>query len=251
MSARKSLTVLPDGDDLAPDLRAGGPVDASRRAFMRTAAAGAAVSALASCGVSMDDFLRKHFKELSKEDLAKVLAKVEKRNKERFGRDTKVTAEGPRAGVELRAPRIGAAASRAPIFVRNEHVAGGVNGLHRSDDVQLCQSTEVVGVQQLHMLDAMAQAGIALLFADHRQHVQHIVVGFVADGVNSGRQTCRAGFPDVLEHLFLVARADAAIAAAAFVRIDHQRGLRAERAVGKTLDAVDAQPIIAKARSDA
>ena len=99
MSARKSLKVLPDdaGAGLLPER----PVDPARRAFMRTAAAGAAVSALASCGVSMDDFLRKHFKELSKDDLAKVLAKVERKNKERFGRDTKVTAEGPLPGVEF------------------------------------------------------------------------------------------------------------------------------------------------------
>ena len=97
MSARKSLNVLPSDTGLLPE----GPADPARRAFMRTAAAGAAVSALASCGVSMDDVLRSHFKELSKDELAKVLAKVERRNKERFGRDTKVTAEGPRPGVEF------------------------------------------------------------------------------------------------------------------------------------------------------
>ncbi len=98
MSGRKSLEVLQEGGDP----RAGeGPVDPARRAFMRTAAAGAAVSALSSCGVDMGDFLRRHFKELGKDDLAKVLAKIEKRNKERFGRDTKVTAEGPRPGVEF------------------------------------------------------------------------------------------------------------------------------------------------------
>ena len=34
------------------------PVDPSRRAFMRTAAAGAAVAALSSCGVEMEDFPR-------------------------------------------------------------------------------------------------------------------------------------------------------------------------------------------------
>jgi Fe-S-cluster-containing dehydrogenase component len=98
MSLRKSLTILQDGAIAPPD---DGPADPARRAFMRTAAAGAAVSTLASCGLSMDDFLRSHFKELSKDDLGRVLAKVERKNKERFGRETKVTAEGPRPGVEF------------------------------------------------------------------------------------------------------------------------------------------------------
>src|SRR6266542_2301425 len=98
MAEPKGLNVLQAG---GVDPLGDGPQDASRRAFMRTAAAGAAVSALAGCGVDLGDLLPRHFKELSKGDLAKVLAKVEKRNKERFGRDTKVTAEGPRPGVEF------------------------------------------------------------------------------------------------------------------------------------------------------
>ena len=67
MSATKGLPVLPGGE---------GPLSPGRRAFLRTAAAGAAVSALASCGVSMEDFLRKHFKQLSKDELARVLARA-------------------------------------------------------------------------------------------------------------------------------------------------------------------------------
>jgi Fe-S-cluster-containing dehydrogenase component len=98
MTMQKSLQVLQDGGD---PLAGNGPIDPARRAFMRTAAAGAAVSALACSGVDIGDFLRGHFKELSKDDLAKVLAKIEKKNKARFGKDTKVTAEGPQPGVEF------------------------------------------------------------------------------------------------------------------------------------------------------
>jgi molybdopterin-containing oxidoreductase family iron-sulfur binding subunit len=76
-------------------------IDPGRRAFLRTAAAGAAASALASCGVSLDELLRKHFKELSKDELAQVLARVERRNRERFGRETKVVATPARPGVEF------------------------------------------------------------------------------------------------------------------------------------------------------
>ncbi len=96
MSARKQLPVVQDG---AADPVGEGPLTPSRRAFLRTAAAGAAVAALSSCGVGMEDFLRKHFKELSADELARVLARIERREKERFGRDAKVVATPARPGV--------------------------------------------------------------------------------------------------------------------------------------------------------
>jgi Fe-S-cluster-containing dehydrogenase component len=103
MSDPRRLPVLadePSPRDVVAELGEG-PVDPARRAFLRTAAAGTAVAALSSCGVELDDFLRKHFKELGPAELAKVLAKVEKRNEERFRRKTTVSAEGPRPGVEF------------------------------------------------------------------------------------------------------------------------------------------------------
>ena len=42
---------------------------------------------------------------------------------------------------------------------------------------------------------------------------------------------------------------DAAVVRLALVGIDHQRGARAERAVGEDLDAADAQPVVAEARA--
>ncbi|HVI95770.1 MAG TPA: 4Fe-4S ferredoxin, partial [Anaeromyxobacter sp.] len=77
------------------------PLDPARRAFLRTAAAGAAVASMSACGVNLDDFLRRHFKELSPEELKRVLAKVEQRNRDRFGKETKVSATGARPGVEF------------------------------------------------------------------------------------------------------------------------------------------------------
>ncbi len=98
MTTRKGLPVLPEG---GADPIGDAPLTPSRRAFLRTAAAGAAIATASGCGVDLGDFFRKHFKELSKDELAKVLARVERRNRERFGKDTKVTAEGPRPGVEF------------------------------------------------------------------------------------------------------------------------------------------------------
>ena len=76
--------------------------DAGRRTFMKAAAATGVLAGLSGCaGVDMEDFLRSHFKELSPEQLKKVLGKVEKRNKETWGKDTTVRSEGPREGVEF------------------------------------------------------------------------------------------------------------------------------------------------------
>lgn len=63
-----------------PVLADGGATEMSRRSFMKTAAAGAALGSLTSCNV--DEFLRSHFNELSKDDLARVLAGVERKNRE-------------------------------------------------------------------------------------------------------------------------------------------------------------------------
>jgi molybdopterin-containing oxidoreductase family iron-sulfur binding subunit len=89
-----TLPVLPSSHDEIED--------AGRRAFLRAAAAGTALAGLSGCtGLDMDDFLRKHFKELSPDELKKVLAKIEKTNKETWGKDTTVSAVGPREGVEF------------------------------------------------------------------------------------------------------------------------------------------------------
>jgi molybdopterin-containing oxidoreductase family iron-sulfur binding subunit len=76
--------------------------DAGRRAFMKAAAAGGVLAGLSGCaGVGLDDFLRKHFWELGPDELKKVLAKVERQNRARWGKDTRVSASGPRPGVEF------------------------------------------------------------------------------------------------------------------------------------------------------
>jgi Fe-S-cluster-containing dehydrogenase component len=93
MTDRVSTLPVLQGDDA--------PEDASRRGFLRTASAGAAMAALAGCGVDVEEMFRSHFNELSPDQLAKVLAKVEQRNLEKYGKKTTVGAEGPRAGVEF------------------------------------------------------------------------------------------------------------------------------------------------------
>ena len=87
MSPRPSLPVL------AQDA----PADASRRRFLRNAAAGAAVAALSGCGIQ--ELLGKHFTELSKEELDRRLAGLESRYSKRYGKPVHVSALAPRPGV--------------------------------------------------------------------------------------------------------------------------------------------------------
>jgi molybdopterin-containing oxidoreductase family iron-sulfur binding subunit len=94
VSPEAKLPVVVDGDEARHD--------EGRRAFIKAAVAGGALAGLSGCtGVEMDDFLRRHFKELEPEEVKRLLAKVERRNKERWARETHVSAVGPRQGVEF------------------------------------------------------------------------------------------------------------------------------------------------------
>jgi molybdopterin-containing oxidoreductase family iron-sulfur binding subunit len=85
---RKSLPVLADA-----------PADPGRRSFMRTAAAGAAVAALSGCG--LEDFFRKSFRELSKDDVKRIVASLERKNSAKYGKAVTVSSAPARAGVEF------------------------------------------------------------------------------------------------------------------------------------------------------
>ncbi len=72
----------------------------SRRAFLQTVAGAGAAAALAACDV--DSALRRHFKELSKEEVARLVEKVKRDHEARFGKkDWQVTARSPMPGVEF------------------------------------------------------------------------------------------------------------------------------------------------------
>jgi molybdopterin-containing oxidoreductase family iron-sulfur binding subunit len=107
MSERK-LPVLQDGDGGAAGCGgAGGGCGVgldgappmSRRSFMRTAAAGAALAGLTACNV--DEFLRDHFHELSGDEVKSLLGRIERDNAAKYGKQVRVGAEGPREGVEF------------------------------------------------------------------------------------------------------------------------------------------------------
>jgi Fe-S-cluster-containing dehydrogenase component len=91
---RKGLPVVSDEDGHEAQW-----AELSRRGFLKTAAAGAAVAALSACG--MEDFLRRRFAEMSKADVERVLAKLEKQNSAKYGKKVTVSGAPARAGVEF------------------------------------------------------------------------------------------------------------------------------------------------------
>jgi molybdopterin-containing oxidoreductase family iron-sulfur binding subunit len=72
-----------------------------RRMFLRSAAGGAAAAVLLSACGSIDELFRDHFRELSKEDLARILAKLEKKHSAKYGKSVTVSAKPAMPGVEF------------------------------------------------------------------------------------------------------------------------------------------------------
>ncbi len=85
--------------DLAPDLRDDAPVSPERRAFLRTAAAGAALATLSGCG--LEALFKKSFRELSPADVKDVLARAQAKNTAKYGKAVTVSGTPARAGVEF------------------------------------------------------------------------------------------------------------------------------------------------------
>ena len=62
----------------------------SRRAFLGTAVA-AVATALTGCGtISKEEFLQHNFRELSKDEVLSVIARLEKEYKAKYGKDVKI-----------------------------------------------------------------------------------------------------------------------------------------------------------------
>ena len=105
MSARGrvGLPVLQDapGEGIGAQGAGGeGCADPARREFLKISAGAGAAAALTACDV--EGALRRHFKELSREEVGRLLAKVERDHARRFGqKGWKATAMGPRPGVEF------------------------------------------------------------------------------------------------------------------------------------------------------
>ena len=123
--------------------------------------------------------------------------------------------------------------------------------LHGGDDIQLRQPMRILGMDDLHMLNAVAAAGRrfssrGFLPARDLQYIQHIVHRFVADGMNAGGQATGAGAADIVDHFFFFDQCHAGIPVFAGVSFEHERGLWSQRPIRKQLQCADANPVIAK-----
>ena len=75
---------------------------ASRREFLKTTVAGLGALAGApgaAAAFDIESFMQRHFREISDEDLAKLLARLEKRYSGKYGKPVSVEATGPVDGV--------------------------------------------------------------------------------------------------------------------------------------------------------
>ncbi|MCP5104655.1 MAG: 4Fe-4S dicluster domain-containing protein [bacterium] len=75
----------------------------SRREFIKTAAVTSALAALGGCvpKAKMEEFLQRHFKELSNDDLKRVLQRLESEYSKKYGKKFSVSAKGPLEGTEF------------------------------------------------------------------------------------------------------------------------------------------------------
>ncbi len=83
---------------------------ASRRVHLKVLGATLGASAFAYAmaplaswakDLSVDQFLQKHYKELNKEEMTKVIARLEAETKQEYGRDVTIKDPKPREGVEF------------------------------------------------------------------------------------------------------------------------------------------------------
>jgi molybdopterin-containing oxidoreductase family iron-sulfur binding subunit len=86
--------------DQEREMPAKAPSDSSRRAFLKAMATSGAAGYLAGCGGAVREaFFRQHFKELSAEDLADRVGKLEAGYRDQYGVDVEIDTQGPMPGV--------------------------------------------------------------------------------------------------------------------------------------------------------
>jgi molybdopterin-containing oxidoreductase family iron-sulfur binding subunit len=85
----------------APEMDAArkGRSAASRRLFLRSAIGGVAAASLTACRV--EELLGRNYRELSKDELGAIIARLEKKHTERYGKQVRIGNEPPQPGVDF------------------------------------------------------------------------------------------------------------------------------------------------------
>ena len=161
------------------------------------------------------------------------------------GLDREVGAERD-AGAALlqRPPGVGA---QQPVCAHagfgHRLVGRGVGGLHRGDDLQLGEARDVGGVDQLGVLDPVAEA-VAISGADFGEAVERLAVGGVADGVDGHLVAEEIGAAEQVLLLGVVDEAETPGAGFVAVGLEEPGAAAAECAVGVELDAPEREALV-------
>jgi hypothetical protein len=157
------------------------------------------------------------------------------------GRVGAVRHDGAR--LEQRAERVRAFQPVGPEALREVAVGGSVGELDRARDAELREAGQILRVQALRVLDAVAQPARSPFVLRRLERVERLPVRAVADRVHrNGPAGAGAAAHDVRQ---LLAGRDAYAGA-----VEHPRGLRAQRAVHEHLQVAEPQELVAEARAD-
>ena len=110
-------------------------------------------------------------------------------------------------------------------------VGCGVGGLHGGDEPQIGQLPDVLGLQHLRMLDAVAQA-LPGVGQNHAEGAQHLPVGGIANGVDVDLIALRDGPGDHVGERRIAVEGESLALGRIRIGFDQRRPARAERAVG-------------------
>jgi Fe-S-cluster-containing dehydrogenase component len=85
------------GQDMQAAVDGRSPV--ARRQFLKSAAGGAALATLTACQI--EEFLGRNYRELSREQIARLIAQLEEKQRARYGKKVRIGNEPARPGVEF------------------------------------------------------------------------------------------------------------------------------------------------------
>lgn len=122
------------------------------------------------------------------------------------------------------APGVGAGdALRAEPLFGPWHVAGGVGWLHRCDQTQFSEATQIIRRQHLRVLDPPAMVASGIVAQDFGVAIQHDLVATVADRMSGNLYATTLGLGLRCPQSFWSHRQDTAIAAFIAVVFAHRR----------------------------
>src|ERR1700693_870545 len=155
----------------------------------------------------------------------------------------RVRAEGqPRTRPGESTPRVRVARHLRPVAVYELAVRDPVNGLHGGDHTDAREPPDILRVDALRVLDA--RAPLLPRLAVRSERVKRSSNGAVANRVEAHVQLSSRALPDELDEVRLDQSRDTRA-------VEHLGGAAAERTVEERLDAPDAEPLVAPARTHA